>query len=293
MKKSFVSKILISSVVIFAFLSGSTIYSQKKSVKNLPKGSVKLEYNYPADKSFKYHADSKIIQDMDVNGQSMLVNVSSYMGCEVKSAGRLADKLKLNIKIDSLAQFIDSPQGSAGGPVNELKGKTFNIVISPAGKTEDLSEAAAIVYNVEGSGENTLAQEFLNYFPALPKGPVKTGDMWVTNDTIQSKSQSMSMWMPIKSENKYEGIEKIDGIDCARITATLSGSRKMTAQSQGMNINTTGTYTGTQLLLFAVKEGYFVKETVTTRMNGTIEIADQGMSFPVVMDVTSTNEIVK
>jgi len=97
----------------------------------------------------------------------------------------------------------------------------------------------------------------------------------------------------VESSNKFEGIENIDGIDCAKISATLSGSRKMTTQSQGMDILTNGPFTGTLVLLFAVKEGYLIKETVTTKMTGNVEIPSQNMSFPVVMDITSINQNVK
>ena len=146
-------------------------YSQKKSQESPIKGSIKLEYNYPADKTFKYVSDTKIVQDMDVNGQSMLVNVSMYMGCEVKAAGKIGENLKLEIKIDSMAQNVESPQG--------------------------------------------------------------------------------------------------------------------------MEIHTSGPYTGTQVLYFAVKEGYLIKEAVNTKMTWNIEISDQNMSFPVVMNITSSNGVVK
>jgi len=99
--------------------------------------------------------------------------------------------------------------------------------------------------------------------------------------------------MPTESNFKFEGIENVDGIDCAKISATISGTRKMITQSQGMEIHTSGPYTGTQLLFIALKEGYLVKETVTTKMTGNIEIPDQNMSFPVVMTATATNQIVK
>jgi hypothetical protein len=46
-------------------------------------------------------------------------------------------------------------------------------------------------------------------------------------------------------------------------------------------------------MFFAVNEGYFIKQTVVSKMTGNIEIPDQNMSFPVVMTITSTNEIVK
>ena len=55
---------------------------------------------------------------MDVNGQSMLVNMAMYMGCEVKAAGKTGENLKLEITIDSMAQNIESPQGTAGGPID-------------------------------------------------------------------------------------------------------------------------------------------------------------------------------
>lgn len=276
-------------------LSGiySMAYSQKKSDTPLPQGNLKLQYNYPEGKSFKYVTTSKIVQDMDVNGQSMQVNIAVYMGCNVKSAGKQGENLNLEITVDSMAQSIDSPQGSIGGSIDDVKAKVFNMIISPSGKIVDLSGASKIVYTVEGSGESNLAQGFINYFPALPKDAVKTGDTWVSNDTIQTKTEHMSIWMPLQSEYKFEGVEKVDGIDCAKISATLSGTRKMTAQSQGMEIHTSGPFTGTQTMFFAINEGYFVKESIVSKMTGNIEIPDQNMSFPVVMNINSTNEIVK
>lgn len=185
------------------------------------------------------------------------------------------------------------PQGAAGGPINDVKGKVFSMVISPSGKTVDLTEASKVVYTVEGSGESNMTQPFLNYFPALPANEVKSGDTWTSNDTINSKSPTNSIYMPVESIYKFEGVEIIDGVDCARITATLSGTRKMTTQSQGMEIHTSGPFTGTQVLFIALKEGYLMKETVSTKMTGTIEIPDQNMSFPVVMSITSENGLVK
>lgn len=282
------------TAVILA-LSGifSAGYSQKKSEANPGKAGVKLEYKYPEGKTFKYISDTKVVQDLDVNGQSMLVNIAMYMGCEVKATRKTGENLNLEITIDSMAQNIESPQGTAGGPIVDVKGKSFNMVISPAGKTVDVAEAAKVVYNIEGSGENNMAQAFLNYFPSLPKVAVNPGDTWVSNDTIDSKAPTNTMWMPVESKFKFEGIETIEGIDCAKISAELSGTRKMTTQSQGMEIHTTGPYTGTQVLYFALKDGYLVKETVNTKMTGNIEIPDQNMSFPVVMTVISNNEVVK
>ena len=293
MIKLFSGKNLFTCALILAIFTVPKAYSQKKADEPVSKDAINLQYNYAVGNSVKYFADSKIVQTMDVNGQSMLVNISVSMGCKVKSTGKQGENLNIEITVDSLVQNIESPQGSSGGNINDVKGKLFNTVISPSGKILDLTEASKIVYNVEGSGESNLGESFLNYFPTLPKGPVKIGDSWVSNDTVNSKTSTNTVWMPVEANSKLEGIEKINGIDCARITAELKGTRKMSTQTQGMEIFTNGPFTGTQTILFAIKEGYFIKESVITKMTGTIEIPDQSMSFPVVMDVTSTNEIVK
>ncbi|HEX7494962.1 MAG TPA: hypothetical protein VF346_12135 [Bacteroidales bacterium] len=293
MKNLHVKNLVISASMLI--LSGicSLGYSQKRSDAPPVSGGVKLVYIFPGNKPFKYVNDTKVVQNMDVNDQSMLVNISMIMGCEVKPAVKQGENLKLEIKIDTMAQSIESPQGNSGGPINEVKGKSFNLIISPTGKSIDLSEASKVVYNVEGSGESNLGQTFLSYFPTLPTGIVKPGDTWVSNDTLDSKSPTTTVWMPVESKYKFEGIENIDGIECAKISAALSGTRKMTTQSQGMNISTNGPFTGTTVILFAIKDGYLVKESVTSKMTGKIEIPEQNMSFPVVMDITSVNQIVK
>jgi hypothetical protein len=63
----------VKNLVVTGFvliLSGvySFSYSQKKPDQSLQKGGVKLEYKYPAAKSVKYLSDTKVVQDMDVNG---------------------------------------------------------------------------------------------------------------------------------------------------------------------------------------------------------------------------------
>jgi hypothetical protein len=263
------------------------------SVTSFSQAGIKLQYKYPAGKTIKYVSDTKVVQDMDVNGQNMQVNIGRSLGCQVKAAGNVSENVKLEIKIDSMRQSIESPQGSTGGKIEDVKDKSFNMVISPGGKIVDLSDAAKIKYTVEGAGEISLDQEFLNYFPALPTNPIKPGDTWVTNDSVNTKTAVNTIFMPVESKFKYVGMETVDGIECARITADLSGTRKQITQSQGMEIHISGPFTGTQTLLFAVKDGYFLKQSVTTKMTGNIEIPAQNMTFPVVMNVNSTNEIVK
>jgi hypothetical protein len=292
MKNVNIKNLIVSASILM--LSGICIagYAQKKSEAVTGKDGVKIEYNYPAGQSFKYKSETKIVQDLDANGQAMQVNISINLACQVKGSGKQGDNLKLEIKIDSMANAVESPQGNMGGQVAELKGKVFNMQLTPDGKAADLTEAANIVYNT-GSGETNIGQQFRSFFPVLPKGAIKPGDTWIVNDTVNTKSPNDSLYMPQKSIYKFEGLENVEGIDCARITAELSGERKMTTQSGGMGIIIKGPFTGTLEILLAVKEGYLVKETITTKMTGTMELADQGMTFPDIMTVTVTTGLVK
>ena len=101
----------------------------------------------------------------------------------------------------------------------------------------------------------------------------------------------MTMKTIDKSVNKVEGFEKADGIECARISRQHSGMRTMAVQSQGMDIFIKGPYTGTSECLFAVKEGYLVKLTSSTKMNGNLEITSKGMSMPIGIEMKSVSEV--
>lgn len=274
-------------------ISGFIVVFSGVCLTALSQGAVQLRYKYPAGKTVKYIADTKIVQDMDFNGQSMLVNIGRALNCEIKASGTQSDNIKLEITIDSIGQNIESPQGSNGGAIAEAKGKVFNVLIAPSGKILDNTEGSKISFTIEGSGTTTLEEQFQDYFPILPLKAVKPGDTWSTNDTVNTKTDINTVWMPVLSDFKYEGTENVDGIECAKISATVSGQRKQTTQSQGMQINIAGPYTGTEILFFALKDGYFVKDIKTTKMTGKIDIPDQNMSFPVVMTVNSTNAAVR
>jgi len=256
-------------------------------------GPVSLVYNYPADKAIRYLTNSTMAQIMDIQGQTMQTDVNSALGCSVRSVGKQESNLKLEILIDTLGQTTNSPMGYAGGAIQEVKGKTFNIVVTPEGKTVDISEAASLTFNVEGSGESNFAQNISKFFPVLPSKPVTVGEVWNLIDSITTKSTTITSKTVDSTVNKLEGIETVNGMECAKISTTHSGKMNMSIQAQGMDIYLAGPFTGTSECLFAIKEGYFIKQTSSTKMTGNLEIASQGMTLPIVIDSKAVNEIIK
>lgn len=287
--KNQLAKCLISAGLI-VFFSGicSSVLSQPTT------GAVKLTYNYPADKAVRYLVTSAMSQIMDIQGQSMQVDVKSAFGCGVKSGGKQDSNLKLDIEIDTLGQTNESPMGNYGGAVAEVKGKTFSIIISSEGRVVDNSGATGLVYSTEGGGENNMSQTFSEFFPVLPSKEISPGETWSSTDSLTTKSPSMTMKTIDSTVNKFEGIETVDGIECAKISTQHSGIMSMNVQSQGNDIFIKGPFTGTSEFMFAIREGYFIKLTSATKVNGNLEMTSpQEMSFPIVLDMKAVNEIRK
>jgi hypothetical protein len=272
-------------IALFIFVFSSTGFIINRGEVPGTKDPVKLVYNFSEGKTISYYSATTISQAMDINGQTMNVLVDNNLAFKVKLLEKANENLKLQVTVDSLSMKVDSPNGSTGAKVKEVEGKTFNMLISPRGKEIDVNEASKIEYSVEGAAGGNLSQYFANIFPDLPENPVNPGDTWTKNDSVISKSATAKTSQVFQSSNKFEGIEKMNGIDCAKITSTITGTMQTTTQNQGMDIFYSGPFQGTVTLYFAVKEGYFVRQDVSTKMTGTIEISGpQSMTFPVVMD---------
>lgn len=299
-------KILLHAVVLILALSiCQNADSQKKANKKSSKKAAKetaavpakdvptLSYKFVEGKDVKYLNTTKMIQSLDINGQTMEINVNDVFGFSVKSKGMKEGNILLEVRIDTMAQTMDSPQGSAGGNIAEAAGKVFNMVLSPSGSEIDLTEAKQIVINSEGFGPTDASQPFLKFFPDLPAGSVNPGYTWTTIDSSDNRTATSGEKITVTSENKFEGFEIVDGVNCAKISSVLSGKRIQNVQTQGMDLIINGTYTSTGVMFFLVAEGYLLKETVTTKLTGMIDITSQGMSFPITIDNTAVKEIIK
>jgi hypothetical protein len=297
MKKTIKLAITFSMAIITAGLLSFPASAQKQNkgakTSDVPSDAVKLAYNLPAGKALAYASRTNITQTMDMNGSTMDVNVAVNLVCSFTATGKDGNNLKLEVKIDTLSQTVDSPMSQSGGPISEVQGKTFNMVLAPNGKEIDVKDAEKITYSAEGQ-ETNVSQSFIEYFANLPEKEIKPGDMWTTNDTVNSKGTTMSVIQIVKADQKYEGIVEIDGLKCAKITASVSGIREQKGENQGMDIFIKGTFTGTSEIYFAVKEGFMVKEVSNSKMVGNVEISGaQNMTMPLTADTKSVKYLKK
>jgi hypothetical protein len=179
-------------------------------------------------------------------------------------------------------------QGATGGKIKDVSGKYFNMIISPSGKIIDASEAEKIEYSADGTQKSNMLQFFSHSFPELPEKQVSIGDTWIKNDTLRAKTSTSNTTQIVTSTNKFDGTEKINGVDCAKITSSITGNMQATVQNNGMDIYMNGPLQGTVTIFFALTEGYLVKQDVSSKVNGNIEITGaQNMTFPMVMETNS------
>jgi len=244
---------------------------------------VTIAYKYSSDKPVSYSSTSEMAQIIDMQGQTMQIDVTSAFGCSVKQAGLQGKDLVLEITVDTLGQSSDSPMGNSGGPIMGIKGKTCKIVVSPYGKAVDLSGAEAIVFNVEGSGESNLSESLHDFFPLLPENPVKPGDTWNTSDSSAMKTAAMDRTLISNIINKLEAIEMVDGVECARITKEGTGTFKMSLQAQGMDLSIKGPFSITSECLVAISDGILMSQSSSMKITGEFNIESMGMTMPVVV----------
>jgi len=282
------------SVMIISVAFTFTKNSGTKSESPAAKKKVFLKYNYPQDKTVKYLNKTKMKQVMDIQGMVMEASIVSIAGCSIKSTGIEAGNLKLTVMIDTMAQTVESPNGYSGGAITEAIGKSFEMIISDYGKEIDLSQANELLFNIPGSGMSNATQTFADFFPDLPVKKVKPGYKWTSTDSVNAVAPSMTTVSFTEAENTFEGVETIDGIDCAKITSILSGTHSIKTETQGMDVKTNGTFTGTSVVYFAISEGYFVKQTSESKLEGTLDLTyPQEMSMPMTMEISSECKVVK
>jgi hypothetical protein len=301
MKKILLNAFLLILALAICQNADSQKKANKKSSKKAAKETAKvpekdvptLSYKFIEGKDVKFLNTTKMIQSLDINGQTMEIFVSDIFGFSVKSKGIKEGNILLEVQIDTMAQTMDSPQGSAGGNIAAAAGKLFNIVLSPSGNEVDLTEAKQIVLNTEGFGPTDASQSLNKFFPDLPTGIIAPGYTWTTIDSLDNRTATTGEKVTANSEYKFEGFEIVDGVNCAKISSVTSGKRIQNVQTQGMDLIVNGTYTGTGVMYFMVAEGNLMKETVTTKLTGIIDITSQGMSFPIVIDNTAVKQVIK
>ncbi|NTV80690.1 MAG: hypothetical protein HGA24_04620 [Candidatus Aminicenantes bacterium] len=244
-----------------------------------PAGTV-LEYKMPEGRILSYQSIGEGVESTEAMGQSMESHTSSRDAFSLKAKGRKEGNLLMGVTIEDMAITITGPQGDMSPDMTSVKGRTFDMVVSPLGAEVDVAGAEAITYEM-ATGRRNISTGFKLFFPDLPGRSLKVGESWPSGGGTDEKAGGLNLRFDFQNANTLEGFETVDGMVCARVrsqvTATISGS----GNQQGMDMAFSGTGQGTDLWYFAVKEGIYVKSTAQMTMDMSITISSIGQTIPV------------
>jgi hypothetical protein len=243
-----------------------------------PSGTV-LEYKMPAGRALTYTNSEEMAQVMEVMGQTVDSHTKGGGTITFSAKGKKDQNLLLGVTIDDMSMTISGPTGNLSPDLSPVKGKSFDMVVSPLGSEVDVSAAEAITYQ-SANGTANVASGFKLFFPDLPGKPIKVGDTWPSSSGAEDKSEGMAIKLDFQYVNTFEGLETIDGMECARIRSQVTGTLSGTGNQQGMDMTISGTGKGTDLWYFAVKEGIYVKATSDATYELAIAVSAAGMTIP-------------
>ena len=249
---------LAAGVAAVLCLAGFTI-PPAASARSLQEGVV-LQYKMAAGRVLQYQLTSSTKEVADMMGQTVEGETKTKSDFSLRPKGQRKNDHLLEVTVNDIETSITSARGSLSPDMSPVKGKTFDMVLSPLGVEVDVSGAEAITFEVAGSTRN-IASGFKAFFPDLPGRPVKVGDSWPSSFTVEDKSSTMSITYTIESVNTLDGFETVDGLECARISSKFTGGMSGSGQLQGMDMALTATIKGTDITHFAPREGIYVRTT--------------------------------
>jgi hypothetical protein len=279
----------LAAAVILALTVGSVQAAPASPKAPAPAKPVVLEYKMPTGRALTYQSKSEEAQVMEIQGQPMNSQTNGTSTFTFKAKGLKEKNFVLGVMIDDVTVTVtSSAQGDMSPDMSTVKGKAFDMVLSPLGSEVDVSGAEAITYSM-GPETRNLSSGFKMFFPDLPGKPVKIGDTWPSTAGVDEKTGTMNIRIDFQNVNTLEGFETVDGMECARISAQVTGTITGTGNQGGADLTFSGTSKGKDVWYFAVKEGMFVKTASESTTEMSIDVPAGNMTIP--MTQTTKSEV--
>jgi hypothetical protein len=283
-----------------------------------PEGGLILTYRLADGESLQYRAVVGFEESMRIQGRTVgmrslnttdLTVIGGYQEPEPKTPGPEAtigivpaeqidaarqaaagveNGLLLTLHVDGFSSTVNAMGRELTRDVGEVIDKSIYMALSPRG--EPLAIAVGdLQYRVGPFGFRTLDTDFADFFPVMAEAPVKVGETWVsTADVVDTRDAEMTMALTF--ENTLEGVEVVEGLDCARVVSKVLGRLSGETRAPGQDITFRGDITGEDRWLFAYKEGRLVSRQTEINIAG--DATDlrgnqgQGMNVPMTRKIT-------
>jgi len=252
-----------------------------------PSAGLVLEYKMPAGRVLRYSQTDEIKETSDRMGQILEGTMTGTGRDAFRSKGLKDGHFLLEVTIEDMALTTTGPRGESKLDVTSVIGKRFEMVLSSLGAEVDVSGAEPITFTAP-NGTRSVASAYKTFFPDLPGRPVKVGDTWPTDYTVEDKSGPLALRTDFRRVNRLEGFETVEGMDCARVVTAVTGRVSGAGSQQGTEIRVEGDVKGTTVWHFAPKEGIYVQSTSDVVNEMTVTVTrGQTMTIPTTQKQTT------
>lgn len=282
------------AVVFIAAASVSLTGCAKKA----PWGSIEegliFEYKMPEGSTLSYEISQRANQQFEMMGQPTTMEFDKGYVITLLSRGLKEGNHDLGITIESMDAGMSSPQGDFPADVAGVAGKSFDLMLSPLGKEIGIAGADAIEYGLGMAGSRSVAPDFQTLFPDLPGRPVRVGDTWNSEDSLDVKDSGSDIRIATLSVHTLDGFETMNGMKCARVKAEVTGTVSGEGSQGGATLSFSGTVEGTEVWYFAYEEGLFAKSTGDLNVETTIKVTGaQEMTIPMTQQMKTETVLVR
>lgn len=261
MQKRYFSRFIVLGIIILSLITIGC--AAKKSAPGDLQSELVLQYRFPQDQTLTYKGGADVVQNQEVMGQTMTTTIKIGVGYSIKGTGvDDQNNLLTQVIINDIDLAINSMQGNMNPDTSALSGKSYGATYSPKGKELEVTGIEELPKISLGMGGERSAKDFFtDLLPVLPDAAVKTGDTWTT--PVERNMQQGPIALAFKGEaiNVLEGIETIQGMECAVIKTRTESTVEGSGTQMGMELKISGVVKGTATFYFAYKKGLFVKMT--------------------------------
>lgn len=293
-KKIRQTSLILALVFFIVIVMTSCAVKAKKNIWGDPKTGLILTYRMPEGQAFQYQTSSEQTEKVEMMGQTMETVSKSTSKFTAQNKGLKEGNFLLGITVNDMK--IDVKRGMLGNISPDMKaitGKSFELTLSPLGKEIEISGTESLQYSLGMAGNRNIKSSFRTIFPDLSDRPVKTGDNWTTKADFTEESGTLTIRIAIESVNTLQGLETINGLECVKIEAKITGTINGKGQQMGSDISIKSDIKGASTWFFAYKEGVFVKMTTETTSKGTAEVSARNMTIPLSTESKSEIDLIK
>lgn len=275
---------------IYTLLLASIIFTSIQSQ------TIDLSFKLEKGKEYKHVTSTKstVAQNMMAQEINMTMTVNGATSFLVKDITN--DNYEMDATYDELSMSIEMPQGKQSyssevsdenDPVssllNDIKGKTIEVVMSKNGKIKEVRNTEALEQTIkerfeqlpegargqlkaqvmEAFGNETIKRNMESVSGIYPDKPVKKGDKWIINTSIDGD-------VKIKLSTEYELVDFTSEYALIKGNAVIEPLDSEVASMMPMDFE----FSGSQIseIKVDINTGWIIEAKITQEIEGELEM---------------------